>query len=155
MRDVPWILDRDAVLRFEAYRAGPGDVCDPVGAFPHGRELVETFPGEDSPEDEVARLQSAWAYVAAVVASQVLLVLCGPEGGTAAQPVEEQQIVVVEVLLVVLVEGKDSCGSMLDLCGEDCFSSIHEGKWRSPVGFVGFVRMDQITDGSSSIQPLP
>ena len=137
MRDVPWILDRNAVLRFEAYCARPGDVGDPVGAFPHWRELVETFPGEDSPEGEVACLESAWTYVAAVVASQVLLVLGCPEGGTAAQPVKEQQVVAVEVCLIVLVEGKDPCGSMLDLCGEDCFSSIHEGKWRLTSGLRG------------------
>ena len=84
MRDVPWIFDRDAVLCFQAHRARPGDVSDPVGAFPHGRELVEAFPGEDSPEDEVACLESARAYVAAVVAPQVLLVLCSPAGGAAA-----------------------------------------------------------------------
>ena len=45
---------------------------------------METFPGEDSPEDEVACLESARTYVAAVVASQVLLVLGCPESGTAA-----------------------------------------------------------------------
>ena len=89
---------------------------------------METIPREDPPEDKVARLESAWAYVAAVVASQILLVLCRPEGGTAAQPVDEQQVVVVEVLLSVLIEGKDPCGPMLDFCGEDCFSPIDEGK---------------------------
>ena len=56
MHDVPWVLDRYAILRLEAYCARPG-------------ELVETFPGEDSPEDKVACLESAWAYMAAVVAS--------------------------------------------------------------------------------------
>ena len=75
MRDVPRVLDRDAVLRLEAHRTRSGDMRDPVGAFPHGRELVETFPGEDPPEDKVACLESARTYVAAVVASQVLLVL--------------------------------------------------------------------------------
>src|SRR6185369_7061661 len=134
MCDVPRVLDRDAVLGLEAYRTGPGDMRDPVGAFPHGRELVETFPGEDPPEDKVARLESARTYVAAVLASQVLLVLCRSEGGTAAQPVEEQQVVVVEVLLIVLIEGKDPCGSVLDLCREDCFSSIHQGEWRLASG---------------------
>ena len=59
MRDVPRVLDGDAVLGLEAYCAGPGDVGDPVWAFPHRGELVETFPGEDSPEDEVARLKGA------------------------------------------------------------------------------------------------
>ena len=43
----------------------------------------------------------------------------------------------MEVFLIVLVEGKDPCGSMLDLCGEDCFSSIHEGKWRLTSGLRG------------------
>ena len=59
MRDVPRVLDGDAVFGLEAYCARPGDVGDPVGTFPHRRELVEAFPGEDSPEDEVARLKGA------------------------------------------------------------------------------------------------
>ena len=66
MRDVPRVLDRYAVLCLEAYRAGPGDVCHFVWAFPHRRELVEAFPGEDSPEDQVSRLEGARAYVAVV-----------------------------------------------------------------------------------------
>ena len=65
MRDVPRVLDWYAILCFEAYCAGPGDVCHPVGALPHGRELVETFLGEDPPKDKVACLESVWAYVVA------------------------------------------------------------------------------------------
>ena len=125
---------------------------DPVGAFPHGRELVETFPGEDPPEDKVACLESARTYVAAVVASQVLLVLCRSEGGSAAQPVEEQQVVVVEVFLIVLIEGKDPCGPVLDLCGEDCFGSIHQGEWRLTSGFCR-VRVDGPEHGGELIDP--
>ena len=68
--------------------------------------------------------------MAAVVASQVLLVLCCSEGGTAAQSLEKQQVVVVEVLLGVLVEGKDPWGSIPDFCGEDCFGSVDKGERR-------------------------
>ena len=68
MRDIPRVLDGYAVLCLKAYCAGPGDVCHPVRAFPHRRELVEAFPGEDSPEDKVSCLETAWANVAAVVA---------------------------------------------------------------------------------------
>ena len=53
MHDVPWILDGDAVFRLEASRAKPGDVGDPVGTFPHRGQLVEAFPGEDSPASRV------------------------------------------------------------------------------------------------------
>ena len=92
MRDIPWVLDGYAVLCLEAYCAGPGDVCYPIGAFPHRRELVETFPGEDSPEDKVACLESAWAYVAVVVASQILLVLGSPESSMTAVVVGSRQM---------------------------------------------------------------
>lgn len=92
---------------------------------------METFPGEDSPEDKVARLESAGAYVAAVVTQHILLVLGRPEHGSATQPVEEEQIIVVEVLLIILSEGKNPCGSMLDFCGEDRFCAVDEGLTRS------------------------
>ena len=51
--DVPGVGDRDAVPRLEPCRARPGDVHNSVGPFPHWRELVKTYPGEDSPEDKV------------------------------------------------------------------------------------------------------
>ena len=146
MWDVPRVLDWYAIPCLEAYRARPGDVCHPIGAFPHGRELVETFPGEDSPEDKVTRLEGAWANVAAVVASQILLVLGRPESSTVAQPVDEEQIIVVEVLLIVLSEGKDPCGPMLDLRGEDSFSPVDEGKWRF-TSWLGGVGADGPEDG--------
>ena len=152
MCDVPWVLDRYAILCLETYCAGPGNLCHPVWAFPHGRELVEAFPGEDSPEDKVPCLESVWANVAAVVAPQILLVFGRPERGTAAQPVKEEQIVVPEVLLIVLDKIPDPCGPMLDLCGEDCFSPVDEANGVSPVGLVGLVRMDQRKNNSSSIQ---
>ena len=89
MRDIPRVLDGYAVLCLEAYCAGPGDVCHPVWAFPHRREFVEAFSGEDSPEDQVSRLEGARANFAAVVAPQILLVLGRSEGSTAAKSVEE------------------------------------------------------------------
>ena len=68
--------------------------------------------------------------MAAVVASQVLLVPRRSEGGLTAQSLEEQQVVVVEALLGVLIEGKDPWRSMLDFCGEDCLSSVDQGERR-------------------------
>ena len=83
MFDVPRVIDRDVIFRLKPYRAGPGDVRDPLGAFPHGRELVESLSGENPPPDKIAYFEGARAYVAAVVAAQVLLVLCRSVGGTA------------------------------------------------------------------------
>ena len=71
-------------MSLEASRARPGDVGDPVGTFPHRGQLVEAFPGEDSPEDEISCLQGARVHVAAVVASQVLLVFGRAEGRAAS-----------------------------------------------------------------------
>ena len=128
--DVPWVLDGDAVLCLEHHRARPGDVRDLEGPFPHRRELVEAFPGEDPPEDKVAYLESAWPYVAAVVAAEILLVPCCPEGCTAAGSLKQQQLVVAEFLLICFIEGKDSRGPVRKLVGEDRFSSIDEGERR-------------------------
>ena len=103
---------------------------------------MEAFPGEDSPENKVPCLESARANVAAVVAPQILLVLGRSESAMAAQPIEEEQIVVVEVLLIVLYEGQDPYRPMLDFCGEDRFSPVDEGKrcftsWLGGVGADG------------------
>ena len=45
----------------------------------------------------------------------------------------------MEVLLLVLIKGKDPWGSMLYLCGEDCFGSIDEceRRFRSGLGWRG------------------
>src|SRR6185369_14473213 len=134
MLNVPRVLDGDAVFCLEPHRARPGDVRDLVGPFPHRRELVEAFPGEDSPEDKVACLEGAWPYVAAVVAAEILLVPCCPEGCTAAGSLKHQQLVVAEFLLICFVEGKDSWGPVRELVGEDRFSSIDEGERRLASG---------------------
>ena len=67
---------------------------DSVGPFPHRRELVETCPGEDSPQDKVPCFESAWADVVAVVAAEILLVPCCSQGRVAAEPFKQQQVVV-------------------------------------------------------------
>ena len=55
---------------------------------------METFPGEDSPQDKVPCFESAWADVAAVVAAEILLVPCRSQGRVAAEPLKQQQVVV-------------------------------------------------------------
>ena len=107
---------------------------------------MESFTREDSLEDKVTCLESAWANVAAVVASQILLVLGRPESSTATQPVEEEQVIVVEVLLIILSESKDPCGSMLNFRREDCFGSIDESEWRF-TSWLGGVGADGPEDG--------
>ena len=64
--------------------------------------------------------------MAAVLTSQSLLVPCSSKRGAAAQPLEQQQVILVDVLLRVLVEGQDPWGSMLDFSGEDRLNSIDE-----------------------------
>ena len=115
--DVLGVGDRDAVLRLEPCIARPGDVHNSVGPFPHWRELVETFPGEDSPQDKVPCFESARADVAAVVAAEILLVPCRSQGHIAAEPFEQQQVVVAQLVQLSLLEGQDSRRAMGDLAG--------------------------------------
>ena len=98
MLDVPWVLDWDDVCRLETHLARPGYACDPVGPFPFRRKLVEAVPGEYPPEDEFSCLKSAWAYVVVVVALQSLLVPSCSKRGVTVQPLEQQQVVTVDVL---------------------------------------------------------
>ena len=72
--DVPGVLDRDSVQCLQAHGARPGDMGDPKRALPHGRKLVEPFPGEHPPQDEVPHLERPRADAAAVVPPQRLLV---------------------------------------------------------------------------------
>ena len=102
-----------------------------VGPFPHWRELVETCPGEDSPQDKVSCFESARADVAAVVATEVLLVPCCSKGRIAAEPFKQQKVVVAEFVQLSLLEGQDSRGAMRDLAGEDSFSAVDEGDRKS------------------------
>src|SRR4051812_42391081 len=67
--DVPRILDRLPLLSFQAHGARPGNMNNLERALPHGRELVQPFPGEDPPEYEVSYLKGPGADVAAVISS--------------------------------------------------------------------------------------
>src|SRR3954463_1931349 len=65
--DVPRVLDRLPLLSFQAHGARPGNMNNIERALPHGRELVQPFPGEDPPEYEVSYLEGPGADVAAVI----------------------------------------------------------------------------------------
>ena len=80
----------------------------PERPFPHRRELIQALSREDPSKDEVASFKRTGADVAAVVASQVLLVPGHADGGPATSLLEEEQIISPEVVLAGLVEGKDT-----------------------------------------------
>src|SRR3954471_5317292 len=67
--DVPRILDRLPLLSLQAHEARPGNMNNFERALPHGRELVQPFPGEDPPKYEVSYLEGPGADVAAVISS--------------------------------------------------------------------------------------
>ena len=54
---------------------------------------MESFSGEDPPQDEITSFESAGAYVAAVIATQRLLVPCHTKGGLAARSFKEKQVI--------------------------------------------------------------
>ena len=56
------------------YGARPGDMDDPERALPHGRKLVQPFPGEDPPQDEVTHLERPEADTTTMVPPQHLVV---------------------------------------------------------------------------------
>src|SRR3954471_14589519 len=72
--DVPRVWDRHPLLSLQACGARPGNMNNLERALPHGRELVQSLPGEDPPKHEVSYLESSGADVAAVISSQCLLV---------------------------------------------------------------------------------
>ena len=69
MLNVPCVLDGYPLLGLQARGAGPGNMNNLERALPHGRELVQPFPGEDPSEHEVPYLKSSGVDVAAVVSS--------------------------------------------------------------------------------------
>ena len=113
--DVPGVLDRCPVLCLQARGARTGDVDDPERALPHGSELVQPFPGEDPPQDEVARLERPGVDVAAVVSPQRLLVPCRPWCGFAATLLPQYEVHPPRGVLLRFIKCQDPCGAMLDL----------------------------------------
>ena len=91
---------------------------------------MEPLSREDSTQDEVADFESVRADVAAVVATQGLLVPRGTKGGLTAALLEEQQIGLPRAILTRLVEGKDSPGAVLKLQWEDRLSAVDEEEGR-------------------------
>ena len=54
--DVPSVLDGDPVLCLQARGARSGNMNNLERALPHGLELVQPFPGEHPPQDEITHL---------------------------------------------------------------------------------------------------
>ena len=142
MLDVPCVLYRNTLLRLQPCCARPGNVDNPVRAFPHGRELVESVPVEDPSEDKIASFKGPGAYVAAVVATQRLLILCCSEGGQAACFLEEEQVSFPQAVLAGLIEGQDPWGPVLELSREDRVCPIDEEEG-SFAGRLGRCRADR------------
>ena len=67
MLNVPRVLDGHPFLGLQACGAGPGNMNNLERALPHGRELMQSLPGEDPSEHEVPYLESSGADVVAVV----------------------------------------------------------------------------------------
>jgi hypothetical protein len=69
---------------------------------------VESLSREDPSQDEVANFEGVWAYVAAMIATQSLLVSGGAQGGLATGFLDEQQVGLSRAVLMSLIEGEDS-----------------------------------------------
>jgi hypothetical protein len=87
---------------------------------------VESLSGEDPYQDEIADFEGAWAYAAAMIATQSLLVSGGAQGGLATGFLEEQQVGPSRAVLTSLVEGEDSRRAVLELRRKDYFNSVDE-----------------------------
>src|SRR4051812_19833675 len=98
-------------------------------ALPHGRELVQSLPGEDPPEHEVSYLESSRADVAAMILSQCLLVPCRSQRGFSATFLPQHKVHPPHGVLLRLVERQDPRGATSDLVREDRFSSVDQEEW--------------------------
>ena len=98
-------------------------------AFPHGRTLMQAFPGLDPPHDEIANLEGLGADVVAVVAPQGLLVHRGSERGPAAHLRSKYEVCPPRSLLTLLIERQDPRGAVLDFVGKNRLRSIDEQEW--------------------------
>ena len=61
MLNVPRVLDGYPVRGLQARGARPRNMNNLERALPHGRELVQSVPGENPPEHEVSYLESSGA----------------------------------------------------------------------------------------------
>jgi hypothetical protein len=95
---------------------------------------VESLSGEDPAQDKFSHLKGAGAYVAAVIATQRLLVPCRAEGGLTSRSFEEKQVILPQAGLTRLIEIQDPRELVLDLSWEDGFTPIDEEERRLASG---------------------
>jgi hypothetical protein len=90
---------------------------------------MQPFHGKYPPQDEITCLERPGADVAAVVPPQRLLVPRCSERGLAMSLLLQHELLPPHGILAYLVKCQNPRGAMLDLVGENSFSSVDEEEW--------------------------
>src|SRR6187399_3092416 len=154
MLDVPGITHRNGILGLQADSARPGDSYYPIRAFPLRRQLVR-IPGRlNAPENKVAFLKASGTDLAAMVATQGLLVACCSHSRPKTIFLTEHCVVLAQLLLLKLIISEHSRRPVYEFRGENCFYPVYQGKGRLAGGSI-WRRPDRPKNHRQFINPAP
>ena len=108
MLNVPGIAHWDNIFGLQADCTGPGDSYYPIRAFPLRRQLVGILGRLNAPKNKVAFLKASGMNLAAMVASQGLLVACCSHSRPKTIFLKEQCVVLPQLLLLKLIISEHS-----------------------------------------------
>src|SRR3954470_7347267 len=115
---VPGVAHWYAFFGLEADSAGPRDLSHPIRAFPLWRQLVGILGGLNAPKNKVAFLETPGLDLAAMVATQGLLVSSSSYSSLETLLLKEQCVILPQLLLLELIISEHPRRSVHEFRGE-------------------------------------
>src|SRR3954467_689411 len=128
MRYVPGVTHWDAFFGLEADSARPRDSSHPIRSFPLWRQLVGIFGRLSAPKNKVALFETPGLDLAAMVATQGLLVSSSSYRSLETSFLKEQRVILAQPLLLELVISEHPRRSVYEFRGDNRFRSIDQSK---------------------------
>jgi hypothetical protein len=108
MSDIPRVDHWEAIFGLQADCAGPGDSYYLIRAFPLRHQLVGILGQLNMPKNKVAFLKASGVNLAAVIATQGLLVASSSHSSPKTIFLKGRPIILVQLLLLKLIISEHS-----------------------------------------------
>src|SRR3954462_11382855 len=120
----PGVAHWYAFFGLEADSARPRDLSHPIRSFPLWRQLVGILGRLSAPKNKVALFETPGLDLAAMVATQGLLVSSSSYRSLETSFLKEQRVILAQPLLLELVISEHLRRSVYEFRGDNCFRSI-------------------------------